>query len=477
MNEIVVPLCYLLAAVAFIIGLKMMSTVKGARRGNAVGAVGMAIAILGTLLQRSDFDWTWIAIGAGVGSLLGGWLAYRVPMTAMPEFVAMFNGLGGLASTLVALCDLLHWSERTKDVDLTPASALGWTWVIALALSLAVGAVTFTGSMAAWLKLAGKVNKGEPVLLPGRHAINVVLGVAVVVAAVWLGGFAGSHGVQTGTAVAIAAVAGLLGWLLVLPIGGADMPVVISLLNSYSGVAAATTGFVLKNDALIISGALVGASGIILTQIMCKAMNRSLGNVIAGGFGQQSGGAGGDKKKSSYTKVKSCTAEDTVAILESARSVIFVPGYGLAVSQGQHAIRELANLLEARGIQCRYAIHPVAGRMPGHMNVLLAEANVPYEQLVEMDLINPAFKETDVVIVVGANDVVNPVARNQQGSPIYGMPILDVDQARTIFVIKRSLSPGFAGIDNPLFEADNALMIFADAKEALLQMAAGFKGK
>ncbi len=475
MNETLASLCYLLASVAFILGLKMMSTVKGARRGNGVAGVGMAIAILGTLLHAGSIDYRWIVGGAAVGSILGAWLAYRVPMTSMPEFVAIFNGLGGLSSTLVALCDLLHWSESTRNIDITCASARGWDWTIALELSLVVGAITFTGSMAAWLKLAGKIRKGEPVLLPGRHAINLALAALIFAASIWLGGYAVDHGTQQMAALLIAALGGVLGWLLVLPIGGADMPVVISLLNSYSGIAAATTGFVLGNDCLIISGALVGASGIILTQIMCKAMNRSIGNVLIGGFGQVSGGDG-EKKKSSYTKVKSCAAEETVSILEAARSVVFVPGYGLAVSQGQHAIRELADLLEAKGIQCRYAIHPVAGRMPGHMNVLLAEANVPYEKLIEMDQINSDFKETDVVIVVGANDVVNPVARDQKGSPIYGMPILNVDEARTIFVIKRSLAPGFAGIDNPLFETDRTLMIFADAKEALLAMAKGLKG-
>jgi NAD(P) transhydrogenase subunit beta len=472
MTESFAAICYLAAAVCFIVGLKMMSTVPGARRGNAVGAFGMVLAIAGTLVHLGRIDFRWILAGGAVGSALGAWLSYRVPMTAMPQFVAFFNGLGGLASALVALCDLLRWLEGRGDETLNCTAARGFDWSIALVASLLVGAVTFTGSMLAYLKLEGRLRRGEPILLPGRHVLNGALFLAALVVAGWLGSAAASRAGHEGAAIAIALAGGALGWLLVLPIGGADMPVVISLLNSYSGIAAATTGFVLNNDCLIVSGALVGASGIFLTQIMCRAMNRSLANVLLGGFGVQSGG---EAKKSSYTRLKSCTAEDAAPILDGARSVVFVPGYGLAVSQGQHAIRELADRLEARGTRCRYAIHPVAGRMPGHMNVLLAEANVPYEKLVEMEQINPDFRDTDVAIVVGANDVVNPVARTQKGSPIYGMPILDVDQARTVLVIKRSLSPGFAGIDNPLFEADNALLVFADAKEALLELAAHLK--
>ena len=346
----------------------------------------------------------------------------------------------------------------------TAAAALGGSQAFTVGLSVLIGGVTLSGSLIAYLKLKGSLKRGQPILLPARHALNLVLGLAVFGL---IAHFAyGAEGAETSTiALALTGVSLILGVLLVIPIGGADMPVVVSLLNSYSGMAAAATGFILNNNLLIISGALVGASGLILTQIMCVAMNRSLLNVLVGGFGEDGGSGGGGSDE--YTNVTSSGAEEAAMVLESAQSLVVVPGYGLAVAQAQHAVRELSDLLETRGCKVTFAIHPVAGRMPGHMNVLLAEADVPYEQLLEMDTVNPEFKSTDVSIVLGANDVVNPAALDDKSSPIYGMPILNVHESRSVFVVKRSLSPGYAGIKNGLFEMDNTTMIFGDAKKVI----------
>ena len=467
LNSSLVPTLYLLSAVLFIFGLKGLTRVRTARRGNLISALAMLVAVIATLIEMGQFDLQWILVGLLVGGLVGAVVAVKVEMTSMPEMVALFNGSGGAASGLVAASVLWH-GVIEKDTGQTPAVLLdggGVTGMITI-VSLLIGFLTLSGSLVAYLKLAGKIS-GSPILLPGRHLANAVLLLGVF----GLGAYAvfSIHDVGSLSLAALAVVVMslLLGIGLVIPIGGADMPVVISLLNSYSGLAAAATGFVLGNNVLIISGALVGASGLILTQIMCVAMNRTLANVLFGGFGAQptSGGGGGGKEE--YTNVRSFSAEEAALVLENAEKVIFVPGYGLAVAQAQHTVRELANELEKRGAEVSYAIHPVAGRMPGHMNVLLAEADVPYEQLKEMDEINPEFKNTDVAIVVGANDVVNPAAMKDPGSPIYGMPILEVYHAATVIMIKRSLSPGFAGIKNDLFEYDNTMMLFADAKKAV----------
>ncbi len=464
-----VAILYLLSAVLFIFGLKGLTRVRTARRGNAIAALAMLVAVVATLLDLGVVSYTWILTGLVIGGGIGLVAALRVQMTAMPEMVALFNGCGGGASALVALAIL--WLEviepgRTEVVSelLGPASAL------TSGLSVLIGGITLSGSLIAYLKLRGQIIKSQPVLLPGRHGVNALL----LVSALGLGVFAtfvsADPEVTALALVALTAVCLVLGILLVIPIGGADMPVVISLLNSYSGLAAAATGFVLSNNLLIISGALVGASGLILTRIMCVAMNRPLTNVLFGGFGAEQAVGSGE-----YGQVRSFSPEEVALLLESADSVVMVPGYGLAVAQAQHTTRELANLLERRGVKVSYAIHPVAGRMPGHMNVLLAEADVPYKQLVEMDAINPEFKNTDVVLVLGANDVVNPAAQTSPGSPIYGMPILEVFNARTVVVVKRSLSPGFAGIKNELFEYDNTMMVFGDAKQVLQELVAELK--
>jgi NAD(P) transhydrogenase subunit beta len=389
-------------------------------------------------------------------------------MTAMPQMVALLNGFGGMASLLVAGAEL-HGAEISQSQGRAAAVLvpLG-QHVIATGLSGLIGAVTFWGSLTAYIKLEEKLLSGRQILFAGQKPLNALLGLIVLALGIWLA--------RDPTAIVaywlLVVVASVLGVLLTIPIGGADMPVVICLLNSYSGLAASATGFVLNNNVLIISGSLVGASGIILTQIMCKAMNRSLTNVL---FGVMSAGAGGPGEDIYAGKVKSTTPDELAMVFETARRVVIVPGYGMAVAQAQHAVRELANVLESRGCEVEYAIHPVAGRMPGHMNVLLAEANIPYDKLKEMDEINPTFEETDVALVIGANDVVNPLARTDPTSPIGGMPILDADKARTVVVVKRSLSSGFAGIPNPLFAADNTLMLFGDGKKAILELVAALK--
>lgn len=456
-----IHLSYLLAAVLFILGLKNLSSPRTAPRGNMLGAIGMLIAVIVTLLDRGVISYLWIFIAILIGSAIGAYLARVVEMTAMPQMVAIFNGFGGGASLLVASSAYLEAVQIVRG----GGHAYGLQWDVALILSTLIGSVTLTGSLIAFGKLQGIVNE-QAVAIPkifikGLAILLVVCAIVVLTNPLeleWL---------------FLAVILGslILGVLLVMPIGGADMPVVISLLNSYSGLAAAATGFVLNNNGLIIGGSLVGASGLILTNIMCKAMNRSLVNVLFGGAIVSEGEKAAIPGKEFYEgKVKQADPEEVAMMLESAQSVIFVPGYGLAVAQAQHATRELGDLLQERQIKVTYAIHPVAGRMPGHMNVLLAEAEVPYDLMLEMDRINPDFAHTDVVIILGANDVVNPAARDEANSPIYGMPILEVDQARTVFIVKRSLSPGFAGIPNQLFINDNSLMVFGDAKDVLQDM-------
>jgi len=456
---LVVELAYLLSALLFVVGLKRMQSPATARGGNGLAALAMLIAIIATLLDQPTLDWAGIAIGMAAGGLIGAVAARTVKMTGMPELVGLFNGFGGAASALVAAAEFL----RIVDLGAAPSASTGVT----IALSMLIGAVTLSGSLIAFGKLNGVIS-GNPITFPGQKPVNALLFIAIVLLA------AGVAGVQLGDLTPTTVFLGLtglsllLGILLVIPIGGADMPVVISLLNSYSGLAASAAGFIIGNMVLIISGALVGAAGLFLTMLMCRAMNRSLANVMFGAFGQTaqaSTGAAGEKKP-----VRSVDAEQAAMVMAYAQSVIVVPGYGLAVAQAQHDLKKVMDLLEERGVDVRYAIHPVAGRMPGHMNVLLAEADVPYDKLFDLDEINDDFGNTDVVLVVGANDVVNPEARDPN-SVIAGMPILDVDKARNVIVVKRSLSPGFAGIDNPLFYLDHTMMLFADAKQAMADVA------
>ena len=453
MRDLTINLAYLVAAVLFIIGLKRLSSPKTARTGNMIGATGMLLAILATLLDQQIVTWTWIGVGLVLGSVIGLLFAYRVKMTGMPQMVALLNGFGGGASALVATDEYLRYSAGTTAPVLDVQASI--------MLSVIIGALTFSGSLIAWAKLQ-EVMTGKPILFPGQKVFNGLLVAALLGIATFL--VVGDP--HLALYVTMFGLALVLGVMFVIPIGGADMPVVISLLNSYSGLAACMTGFALSNNALIISGALVGASGIILTKIMCDAMNRSLANVLFSGFGSEVAAVGSGVNASGKV-VKDVTAEDAAILLAYAREVIFVPGYGMAVSQAQHQVRELADILTEKGVDVKYAVHPVAGRMPGHMNVLLAEANVPYTQLQEMDQINPEFDHTDVAVVIGANDVVNPAARHDTASPIYGMPILDVDKSKNVIVMKRSMNAGFAGIENELFYNDNTRMLFGDARKSL----------
>jgi len=456
-----IELAYLVAAVLFIVGLKRLASPATARNGNFLSAVGMLIAIVATLFDRQIVSFQWIVVGGMIGSALGLWMARAVKMTAMPQMVGILNGFGGGASQLVAAA---VWHRLSQTGVLLPTDT-----AVSIYASTLIGGVTFSGSMIAAGKLQ-EIIPGRPVLFRFQHLLNLIL----LVAGAGMGAFLLISPGHPGLFIAMNVMALVLGVMLVIPIGGADMPVVICLLNSYSGLAAATTGFVIANHGLIISGALVGASGIILTQIMCRAMNRSFANVLFGGFGAQVGVAG-DHRGLAARGIRETTAEDAALMLGYARSLIVAPGYGLAVAQAQHQVRNLADLLEKRGVTVKYAIHPVAGRMPGHMNVLLAEANVPYTQLYDLDDINPEFERTDVVLVVGANDVVNPAARNSPNSPIYGMPILDVDKARNVIVLKRSMNPGFAGIENELFYNEKTFMLFGDAKKSLTALASEVK--
>jgi H+-translocating NAD(P) transhydrogenase subunit beta len=457
MTELWVEFVYLLAAVLFILGIKAMTRPRTAAQGNLISAVGMLLAVVMTLLDRDIVRYQYIAAGMVAGGLSGAIFALRVRMTAMPQMVALLNGAGGGASLGLAAASHLMTLAG-------PGYGAGIEVLFVMATVL-VGAVTLSGSLVAFAKLQELIS-GRPIGFAGMKFLNAALFAAALGAGALLCLEPGNYALFW----ALVAVAAVLGVTLVLPIGGADMPVVIALLNSYSGIAAATAGFIMENSVLIVSGSLVGASGVILTQIMCKAMNRSLTNVLFGVMAP--GGAAIDADAIYAGKVKSAQAEEVAMILDTARRVVIVPGFGMAMSQAQHAVRELMDVLEARGTEVEFAIHPVAGRMPGHMNVLLAEAEVPYDKLVEMDRINPTFEQTDVAIVIGANDVTNPMAREDKGSPIYGMPILNVDKARTVVVIKRSLGSGFAGLPNPLFALDNCLMVFGDGKKAVIDITA-----
>ncbi|MFC1949762.1 NAD(P)(+) transhydrogenase (Re/Si-specific) subunit beta [Chloroflexota bacterium] len=447
---------YLIAAVLFIVGLMNMDTPKTARMGNALAAIGMLIAIVVTLLLKEVLNYTMILIGIAIGGIIGGVVARTVKMTAMPQMVGIYNGFGGAGSLLIAAAEFFRYTDLPAGFLIENS--------VTIVITVLIGAVTLSGSMIAFGKLQGLV-KSRPITYPLQNIWNLGIFIALLAMMVFLV-------VQPGNIpvfIALVVVSLVIGVLLVIPIGGADMPVVISLLNSYSGLAGCAAGFVLGNMFLIISGALVGAAGFILTRIMCKAMNRSLGNVMFGAFGavvQTAGAAGEEGEK----VVREATVEDVGMLLAYAKSVIFVPGYGLATSQAQHHVAELANILEEKGISVKYAVHPVAGRMPGHMNVLLAEAKVPYDKLFDLDAINNEFERTDVAVVIGANDVTNPAARNVADSPLYGMPILNVDKAKSVVIIKRSLSPGFAGIDNPLFYMEKTMMFFRDGKQAFIEI-------
>jgi NAD(P) transhydrogenase subunit beta len=442
---------YLVAAVLFIIGLKMLGSAKTARRGNLYSSIGMLIAIVVTLLDKKIVDYTFIVAGIVVGAAIGVWLARVVQMTQMPQMVGVLNGFGGGASALVAYAEYLRFSDGVSEAGLNV--------LIMIPASLLIGTVTFVGSGVAAAKLHGTM-RSAPILYPMQKQINAAMLMVVVALSV----FFVINPTQSFLLWIILALAIVLGVTSVIPIGGADMPVVISLMNSYSGLAGATTGFILENNVLIISGTLVGTSGLILTDIMCKAMNRSLANVLFAGVGADYKPS---EEQAEQRTVIRYTPDDAAYMLENAQSVVIVPGYGLAVAQAQHVLHELASILHARGAQVRYAIHPVAGRMPGHMNVLLAEANVPYDLLLEMEQINDDFQNTDVAMVIGANDVVNPAARTKKTSPLYGMPILNVDHARTVMVFKRSMAAGFAGEDNDLFYDKKTMMVFGDAKSSL----------
>ena len=452
---------YITASVLFIVGLLWLRSPETARAGNRLSALGMLIAVVFTLIDREIVSYEWIIVGLVVGALIGAVAARRVQLTAMPQMVAIFNGFGGAASALVAAAQLLSQNDL-GDVDHIVS--------VTVVLSVLIGALTFTGSLIAFGKLQGIVAT-QPVLIPIRHVVNVMLGIgAIAMAAVVI--FDPS---LEWALVAVAVIALIVGVLIVIPIGGADMPVVIALLNSYSGLAAAATGFVIDNPMLIIAGSLVGASGLILTRIMTRAMNRSLGNVMFGGFGVADSTGGAPGATAADRPVRSVNAPEAAIVLGYADSVIFVPGYGLAVAQAQHQVRDLADMLKERGAQVRYAVHPVAGRMPGHMNVLLAEADVPYDELKDLDEINDDFRRADVAVVVGANDVTNPAARTDRSSPIYGMPILNVDQARSAIVLKRSMASGFAGVENELFHMENTMMLFGDARASVEDLIAEMK--
>lgn len=478
MKENLIDIAYLVSAILFIFGLKRLQSPATARGGNQLAALGMLVAVVATLFLYQILTPVEMIGGLVVGGGIGVMLARRIQMTSMPEMVAAFNGFGGLASALVAGAEIARYLLGVNSTGY-PESAFDAGVAITISLSVLIGTITFSGSFVAMGKLSGFVS-GNPVSFPGMRLLTVILALGAIASVGYMvygaPGYPAEQTIVLNASYALAGLALVLGILLVIPIGGADMPVVVALLNSYSGLAAAATGFVLDNTALIVSGALVGASGLILTKIMCDAMNRSLLNVLLGGFGgdpaiEGGGPAGAIEGRS----VNQTTAEDTGILLSFAQQVIVVPGYGMAVAQAQHQVRELADLLQAKGVRVRYAIHPVAGRMPGHMNVLLAEANVPYDQLYEMDDINGEFSNTDVSLVIGANDVVNPAARHDTSSPIYGMPILNVDQSKTVIILKRSMRPGYSGIQNELFFNNNTRMLFGDAKESITKLVAEVK--
>jgi NAD(P) transhydrogenase subunit beta len=457
MSTNVANLLYLITIVTFILALRFLSNPATARRGNQIGAAGMILAIVVTWIRIGTTSWWAIALGMLIGGGFGAVAARKVKMTAMPQMVALFNGVGGGAAALIALAEVhrILPEPGAPKVDIS----------LAIVLSALIGSISFAGSMVAFAKLQELI-QGRPITYPGQQFGNGALFVLALVSGLVLVG-----GVQDQWLLWLLVVASLsFGVLFVLPIGGADMPVVISLLNAFTGIAVAASGFELENNVLIVAGMLVGASGTLLTLLMGRAMNRSIANVLFGAFGQVSAGAAAVAEGDGGGTVRSASAEDVAVMLAYAHKVVFVPGYGLAVAQAQHDVRQLADLLEAKGVEVSYAIHPVAGRMPGHMNVLLAEANVPYPQLKEMDEANPEFPRTDVAVIVGANDVVNPDARSNQGSPIYGMPILNVDESQTVVVLKRSMNPGFAGVENPLFYNPRTVMLFGDAKDSITKL-------
>jgi NAD(P) transhydrogenase subunit beta len=472
MSAVLINLLYIISSILFILGIKMLGAADTARRGNRLSSVGMLLAVVATLLYLG-LDWRMVAGGIALGTIIGGIAAMRVQMTGMPEMVALFNGFGGLASLLVGVAEYIklrdggmsHYLEQLEKQS--GVTVPDWFVMVAIGLTVLIGGITFTGSMIAYGKLAAKIS-GKAILFPGQKLINIIL---IVASFVGMGLM--TIGVDSPTAViaglALVVLSLVLGVLMTLPIGGGDMPVVISLLNSLSGIAASMAGFIILNSVLVVAGCLVGASGIILSMIMCKAMNRSIGNVLFSGFGATTQAAGAVQGE-----MKASSTEDAYYVLEAAQSVVFIPGYGMAVAQAQHAVKELASLLEANGAEVRFAIHPVAGRMPGHMNVLLAEADVPYEQLCEMDQVNPIMNTVDVAIVIGANDVVNPAALNDPGSPIYGMPIINAHEAKTVYCLKRGKGTGFSGLENALFFGENTRMLYGDAKATVSALVSEF---
>ena len=471
MKENLILIAYIISAILFIIGIKRLGKVDTARQGNFLSAVGMLIAIIATLFMMDAIPLEWVITGIAIGAIIGAVSATKVAMTAMPEMVAIFNAFGGGASALVASAEFfkIHGGSAANNDTTT---------LITIMLSVIIGSLTFTGSFIAWGKLQGKIS-GQPITYPGQNMVNGLILVGMVIfgylAVTNMSGFvAETTEINMLWFSIVIAIGLILGILSVLPIGGADMPVVISLLNSYSGIAAAMTGFVLHNHTLIVSGCLVGASGLFLTNIMCKGMNRSLGNVLFSAFGKVDESV--VQKTTTGVTVKEMSPDNAAFTMQAAESVIIVPGYGMAVAQAQHEVRKLSDELEKTGVDVKFAVHPVAGRMPGHMNVLLAEANISYDKLFDMDEINDDFAGTDVALIIGANDVVNPAARHDESSPIYGMPILNVDQAKTTFVLKRSMNPGFAGIGNELFGYDNNYMVFGDAKATVSQFVETLKG-
>ncbi|ANV86884.1 NAD(P)(+) transhydrogenase (Re/Si-specific) subunit beta [Picosynechococcus sp. PCC 7117] len=456
-----IELSYLVAACLFILGLKKLGSPATARQGNSIAAVGMLLAVVATLLNQQVLNYGLIAGGIVIGSIIGVITAKKVEMTDMPQLVGLFNGLGGAASALVAIAEFWRLLSLGETLSITTS--------LTIILGVLIGGVTLTGSLIAFGKLQG-IMPGRPVIFPAQQIINFAILAGFLSGSIYL--FVNP---DPNIFLGLVGISLVLGVLFVIPIGGGDMPVVISLLNSYSGLAASAAGFVVGNNMLIIAGALVGASGIILTQIMCKAMNRSITNVLFAGFGSDGGAPEGDGGAVIDGAIKSVDPEESAMMLGYARSVVIIPGYGMAVAQAQHSVKELADMLEKKGVEVKYAIHPVAGRMPGHMNVLLAEANVPYTQLYDMDDINPQFDNTDVALVIGANDVVNPAARHDKGSPIYGMPILEVDKAKTTIVIKRSMSTGFSGVQNELFFKDKTMMLFGSAKDMVEKISSEVK--
>ena len=454
MNQDLTALAYLIAAICFIMALRGLSSPVSSQAGNRFGIVGMVVAIATTLAQPNVVSYPLIIAGIVIGGAVGAFIALRIKMTALPQLVAAFHSLVGLAAVCVAAAAF----STPQEFGLGEPGAIALHSLIEMGLGVAIGAITFTGSIVAFAKLQGLVS-GAPLVFKGQHILNAAQGIAIIGLIVWL------LMVQNPIAfILLVAISLLLGFLLILPIGGADMPVVVSMLNSYSGWAACGIGFTLGNNLLIITGALVGSSGAILSYIMCKGMNRSIFNVILGGFGTDGGGAAAGAAKQDRP-VKAGSAEDAAFLMKNASSVIIVPGYGMAVAQAQHALREMADLLKKEGVKVSYAIHPVAGRMPGHMNVLLAEANVPYDEVFELEDINREFPTADVAFVIGANDVTNPAAKTDPKSPIFGMPILDVEAAKTVLFVKRSMASGYAGVDNELFFRDNTMMLFGDAKK------------